>query len=153
MKETTRNTVTVLDITDKETGKNYSLSERTREQTKYLKISKITSRVNAMDFLTSLEAICKSPKDIRVINWLLDSLNSAGELQIVNISEEAKNLGVARSKLNLLLTACVSSKLFYKMDKGFYLVNPFVFVGKRTRSNTERESLQARWSTLQKTNK
>jgi hypothetical protein len=150
MKETTRNTVTVLEITDKETDQNYSLSERTQEQTKFFKISKITSRVNAMDFLTSLEAICKSPKDIKVINWLLDSLNSAGELQIVNITEEAKNLGVARSKLNLLLTACVSSKLFYKMGKGFYLVNPFVFVGKRTRSNTERESLQARWRTLQK---
>jgi hypothetical protein len=150
MKETTKNTVTVLEITDKETDKSYSLSERTKEQTKYFKISKITSRVNAMDFLTSLEAICKSPKDIRVINWLLDSLNSAGELQIVNISKEANNLGVARSKLNLLLTACVSSKLFYKIDKGFYLVNPFVFVGKRTRSNTDRESLQARWSTLQR---
>lgn len=151
MKETTRNTVTFLEITDKETDQKYSLSEKTKEQTKFFKISKMTSRVNAMDFLTSLEAICKSPKDIRVINWLLDSLNSAGELQIVNITEEAKNLGVARSKLNLLLAACVSSKLFHKIDKGFYLVNPFMFVGKRTRSNTERESLQVRWGALHKT--
>jgi len=121
-----------------------------KEDVMYYSISKITSRVNIMDLLTVMEKTCKSPKDISILNQLLDTVDSENKIRIDNIKELAIKLNVARSKLNALLKAFENYTLFYKLGKGVYMVNAFIFVGKRVNSNALRETAQKTWVEIEK---
>ena len=101
-----------------------------------------------MDLLRILAKVCKSPKDLNLMNTLLDESTSEGYVVIANIKAKAEDLGVARSKLNNILSVAVKEHLLFKTDKGTYFINPYIFIGKKVRSNQIREALQKKWAEL-----
>ncbi len=145
MKEVTRSTSVELEATNPTTGEIFSITGEHRETSRYYSVSNITSRINAMDLLTTMANTCKSPKDIHILNQLIDTVYSDNTIRIDNISKLATDLGVARSKLNTLLKAFEDDGFFKKLDAGIYMVNPFTFVGRRVKSNELREEAQLRW--------
>lgn len=148
MKEVTESIAVELYVTDPDTGERLNVSGTKRVTSAYYSVREITSRINAMNLLTVLAKVCKSPRDLEAVNYLLDTGNSEGRVVVSNVTETAKTLGVARSKLNTILKGCVDERLFHKEGTGVYFVNPFIFIGKRVRSNEAREELQRQWSTL-----
>lgn len=82
------------------------------------------------------------------MNMLLDESNSDGQIVIINISAKAEEFGVARSKLNNILSTATKEHFLFKVDKGVYSINPYIFIGKKVRSNEVRERLQKEWATL-----
>jgi predicted transcriptional regulator of viral defense system len=101
-----------------------------------------------MDLLTKMAETCKSPKDISILNRLLDTAYSDNTIQIDNVTMLAEEYEVARSKLNGLLKAFEKAGLFKKLDRGIYFINPFIFVGKRVKSNELREVAQQKWRSI-----
>ena len=151
MKETTKSITVELDAINPTTGETFSITGEHRETSRYYSVSNITSRINAMDLLTTMAQTCKSPKDINILNQLLDTVYSDNIIRITNVSKFATELGVARSKLNTLLKAFEDEGFFKKLDTGIYVVNPFTFVGRRVKSNELREAAQLRWLELTST--
>ena len=148
MREITRSTAVELEATDPTTGETFRIAGTANESSRYYSISNITSRINAMDLLTTMANTCKSPKDITILNQLLDTVANDNTIRIANISKLAMSMGIARSKLNTLLRAFEEDHFFKKLDIGVYMVNPFIFVGKRVRSNELREAAQIHWTDL-----
>ena len=111
-------------------------------------VKRITTRVNSMDLLNVLAKVCKSSKDLSLMNILLDEANSEGRIIIINISTKATELGVARSKLNSILSTATKEHFLFKINKGVYMINPYIFIGRKVRSNEIRESLQIEWAKL-----
>lgn len=148
MRETTTTSSVLLEVVNPETGNKFVTEGSSKEVTKYYSIKRITSRVNSMDLLNVLAKVCKSPKDLTLMNVLLDESNTDSRIVITNISTKAAELGVARSKLNNILSTAVKENFLYKIDKGIYLVNPYIFIGKKVRSNEIREALQKEWAKL-----
>jgi len=142
MKETRRRTVVEIDVMDSTTGELFKAEGFNEVTERYYSIKNITSRINAMDLLAKMEETCKSPKDIRILNLLLDKHDSENKIRIDNVTNLAKELNISRSKLNELLKRWTNSYLLYKLDKGVYFINPFIFVGRRLRSNRLREAAQ-----------
>ena len=114
----------------------------------YYSITNITSRINAMDMFTIMEKTCKSAKDISVFNALTERTDKENKVRIDNISDLAKTLEVSRPKLTMFLKALVTNGFFHKLDRGVYMINPIIFVGRRVRSNTLRAEAQMFWRTL-----
>ena len=104
-----------------------------------------TSRINTMQLLRVMEEVCKSPKDIKILNVLLDMAGSDNKIRIDNITSLASELGVSKVKFTLLLKSLQEADFFMKLDRGIYFVNPFVWIGRRAKSNELRESAQLEW--------
>lgn len=145
MKETKVTSSVLLEVLNPATGNRFLAEGKSTEETRYYKIKRLTSRVNSMDLLNILSEVCKSPKDLKLMNTLLDEANANNRIIITNISAKAIELGVARSKLNALLSNAVKESLLHKLDKGTYVINPYVLIGRRIRSNELREALQREW--------
>lgn len=150
MKETTKTSSVVLEVINPSTGQKFLTKGSSQETNKYYSIKNITTRVNSMDLLNVLSKICKSPKDLNIMNNLLEEANSEGKIVIPNISAKSKEFSIARSKLNEILKNAVKNNFFCKLDKGVYFINPFIFIGKRVRSNEMREALQKTWIDINK---
>ena len=148
MKEVIKSTAVELEATNPSTGETFRIAGTAKESSRYYSISNITSRINAMDLLTTMANTCKSPKDINVLNQLLDTVDNSNIIRISNISKLAVDMEVSRSKLNALLKAFEEDHFFKKLDIGIYMVNPFIFIGKRVRSNELREAAQIHWTEL-----
>ena len=114
----------------------------------YYSITNITSRINAMDMFTIMEKTCKSAKDISVFNALTERTDKENKVRIDNISDLAKTLEVSRPKLTMFLKALVTNGFFHKLDRGVYMINPIIFVGRRVRSNALRAEAQANWRAI-----
>ena len=145
MREEQIRSVIELEVTNPITGDRFTTHGEQLNTSTYYSIRNITSRINAMDLLTKMAETCKSPKDITILNQLLDTADKYNTIRIDNIAAKAKEYDVARSKLNALLKAFEDVELFRKLDKGIYLVNPFVFMGRRVKSNELREAAQLSW--------
>jgi hypothetical protein len=148
MKEYTKSYVAEIEAINPTTGELFKLHGEATESSAYYNISKITSRINAMDLLTKMAETCKSPKDISILNRLLDTAYSDNTIRIDNVTTLAEEYEVARSKLNGLLKAFEKAGLFKKLDRGIYFINPFIFVGKRVKSNELREAAQQKWRSI-----
>jgi len=111
-------------------------------------IKNITSRINAMDLFNVMEQVCKSSKDIIITNKLTEKVSKENEIRIDNISKLAEEFEIARSKLNNILKSYVDTNFMHKLDRGVYMINPNIFVGKRVRSNKLREEAQIKWNQL-----
>jgi hypothetical protein len=146
MRETITTSSVLLEVVNPETGNKFVAEGSSKEVSKYYKINRITSRVNSMDLLNVLAKVCKSPKDLNTMNVLLDESNGDGRIVITNISTRAVELNVARSKLNSILSSAVKENFLFKIDKGVYMINPYIFIGKKVRSNELREALQKEWA-------
>ena len=148
MREVTTTSSVLLEVLNPETGDKFTATGSSEEVVKYYSIKRVTSRVNSMDLLRILAKVCKSPKDLNLMNVLLDESTSEGYIVIANIKAKAETLKVARSKLNSILSVAVKEHLLFKTDKGTYFINPYIFIGKRVRSNQVREALQRKWTEL-----
>ena len=144
MKETYKTVTVELDVVDPNTGEMFQAHGTNTEHSKYYNIRNITSRTNIMDLLNIMSRTTKSPKDIEILNHLLEQADKYNEIRL-NITQTAKQLSVSKPKLTLLLKALVENNFFHKLDKGVYFVNPFIFVGRRCNSNKLREEAQKRW--------
>ena len=145
MRESTSTTTAELDVVNPHTGEMFTVSGKTTEVSKYYSIKKITTRINQMDFTTALFTICKSELQGRVLASLLDSLDSDNRLLVLNQVELAKSLGISVKTLKTVLYNLGESELAVKQSTGLYVINPFIFIGRRTRSNEQREQLQTEW--------
>jgi len=99
-----------------------------------------------MTLLEIMSKTTKSPKDIEILNHLLNTADRYNEVRIESITALAKELDVGRTKLTVLLKAFQDEDFFYKISRGVYVVNSFVWVGKRVNSNELREQAQIKWN-------
>lgn len=152
MKEFTNTTTVEVDIINPSTGEMFTATGSNTESSKYYSIKNITSRINAMDLFNVMEQVCKSSKDITITNQLTEMVSKENEIRIDNISQLAAKFGIARSKLNSILKNYVDAGFMHKLDRGVYMVNPTIFVGRRVRSNLLREAAQLKWDQLIKGN-
>jgi len=145
MKESVSSLSVEVDVVSPTTGEIIKVNGIATEHSKYYSVSKITSRINTMTLLTVMSKTTKSPKDIEILNHLLDIADRYNEVR-VNITQLAKKLGISRVKLSRLLKSFEVEDFFYKIDTGVYFINPFIWVGKRVNSNELREKAQLRWN-------
>jgi hypothetical protein len=148
MKETVAKTVVALELINPETGETTHVKGESVKSSKYYSIKNITTRINNMDLLTVMELTCKSSKDIRLFNNITESVDSTGRIRFDSIKATAEKFEVSREKLTRFLKLLTENNFTVKLDKGVYMVNPFIFIGKRIRSNADRETLQAEWNEL-----
>lgn len=106
---------------------------------------RLTTRCNMIDLLNVMAEVCKSSKDIKTLNSLLDLATDNNSLEITTVTALASSLEVPRTTLSTLLTSLVKADLLRKESSKLYHFNPFIFIGKRVRSNEVREALQSKW--------
>ena len=151
MRETQEEYVLAMDLVNRGTGEVSNVDVAITKKHKNYSIRKLTTRINAMNLFQIMEQVCKSSKDIGLTNYLLDMSDSSNQIRINNVSKLASELNVSRSKLNATLKNFEDvrpDRLLIKQDTGVYQINPFIFIGKRIRSNKLREELQAEWLIL-----
>jgi len=131
------------------TGESFTFEGISNVKTKYYSIKNITTRINSMDFLDTLEAICRSSKDIGIVNNLLELHGKDNILRVSNgIGNYSKKIGISRQKLSDVLKRMENLNLVYKLDIGVYFINPFIWIGRRVKSNELRENCQIEWESL-----
>ena len=145
MKEVNTTTSINLEGYNPITGEVFEFEAISNTKEKYYSISNITTRINNMDFLSKMEKICKSSKDITIVKYLLELHGNDNYIRISNISNLAKQLKVSRRKLTDILKRMETSDLVLKTDRGIYMINPFIWIGKRVRTNLLREQAQNIW--------
>ena len=150
MKESVNRTLVELAVVNSSTGELFQITGTNEETCTYYSVKNITTRINAMDLFTIMEITCKSSKDISIINHLTEMVGKDNIIRIDNITELAKDFSISRVKLTTFLKLLADNKFTYKLDKGVYLVNPFIFVGRRVNSNKLREAAQAKWEKITK---
>jgi hypothetical protein len=149
MKESKTVTKLAIDTINATTGELVTLNSVVEETSKYYNVKSITSRINNMNLFTIMSKILKSSKDIATLGSLLEMSDHNNNISINNISRLSKELNIGRSKLSSILKDMCEVKpepMFIKIDVGIYFVNPFIFIGKRVRSNANRERVQAEWT-------
>jgi len=114
----------------------------------YYNIRNLTSRINAMDLLTTIETLSKSQKDTHVIKVIIEDSDKYGEFRFNSVTELAKNCNISRVKMSTLLKNFVEYNFLYKISTTVYMVNPFTVTNKRMRSNESIENAQKRWMEL-----
>lgn len=145
MKEVIVRTVAHLEAIDTSTGEVVPIRGTYEEASKYYSIKRITTRINAMDLFSVMEQTCSSPKDISLLNVITDMADHENVIRIENISKLAETCIVSRVKLTKFLKNQTDVGFFRKLDRGVYMINPFILVGRRVISNALRESAQLRW--------
>ena len=146
MKESIKTTSVEFDMVNRITGEVMAVEGTTVEVSKYYSVSKITTRMNMTDLFSVQAEICTSSKDITLLSKLLDSMSGENRIVIVNQTKTAKKYGTTRVALSRMLNKLSSSRLGCKEDTGMYWINPYIVIGKRTRSNQAREDLQVEWN-------
>ena len=147
MKETREYThVSVNVLTDD--GAHIPLKATEEKVTTFYSIKGLTTRCNMIDLLTIMSNVCKSSKDISTVNSLLDMADGNNAIRFDSVTKLAAYLGMPRTSLSTMFTNLVKEGLLKKVSAKDYRVNPFIFTGKRVRSNEVRESLQFEWKKL-----
>lgn len=103
-------------------------------------VREVTTRINSMNYTQVVSMIASTPEQGRVLAILMDMLDSSNQLVILNQGKLASN-----DMLKRILKKLAESDLAIKLETGRYVVNPLIYIGKRTRSNKDRELLQANW--------
>lgn len=102
--------------------------------------------IDNIDYHIALDTIITGKGQLKILGVLLDMVDVDNKLIITNQTTLAKKLGVSRKVLSGLLTRLDKSNLATKIDTGEYQINPYIFIGKRVRSNATREALQNQWT-------
>ena len=149
MKTTNRITTIPLDVVNPQTGQCITVVGEHREVNTYYSVSKITTRINMTEFFKMQTIICNSITQVELLGKLLDMMTADNRLLIGNQSKLADQLGTSKGTLSKLLKSIVVNKLAIKDElTGSYFINPYIIIGKRTRSNEARETLQQEWSEI-----
>ena len=101
--------------------------------------------VDSIKFTTVLGIVATSIKQLEIVAYLLDSIDADNKLVIMNQTKLADRIGCGRKTLSTILSNLAKSELAVKEDTGLYHINPYIYIGKRTRSNEAREQLQLEW--------
>ena len=145
MKENIVTTSVEFDVVDKVTGEVITVEGKTTQHSKYYNIRQLTTRINQMEFVLTLSTLISNPKQLEVVAYLLDSIDADNKLVIMNQTKLADRIGCGRKTLSTILSNLAKSELAVKEDTGLYHINPYIYIGKRTRSNEAREQLQLEW--------
>jgi len=121
--------------------------EATKEiSNKYYSIRRLNLKICYDDFITVLSKLCKSSKDILIFGKLFDKVDRENELRI-SVTKFCEKHDFTRSRVNKILQEAVEIGFVKKLDRGLYLVNPFIMKGKGT-SNQTIERLQKEWELM-----
>jgi len=121
--------------------------EATKEiSNKYYSIRRLNLKICYDDFIDVLSKLCKSSKDILIFGKLFDKVDRENELRI-SVTNFCKKHEFTRSRVNKILQEAVEIGFVKKLDRGLYLVNPFILKGKGT-SNQTIERLQKEWELI-----
>ena len=96
----------------------------------------------------ALLSIVKSTKDLELVIFIRDMFTY---MQVeANLSTDylQKKTGLAKSKITEVISRMVTSKLLYKVRRGVYRLNPYMYLPYKADS----ELLQAEWLKLTKDN-
>ena len=146
MKEFSSSTTVTLAVISPLSGEMTNIEGTLNESGAYYSVSKVTTRINMTNLFQIQAHICNSSKDIILLGELLERLDGDNRIVIPNQTQLAKDLAVSRLALSKVLKGMTTSGFAIKASQGVYIVNPFILIGKRTRSNKERERLQHEWS-------
>jgi len=111
---------------------------------RYFTIKRINLKVCYMDFIKIQSKLCRSSKDILIFGDLFNKVDRENELRI-NVTQFCQKYGYTRSRINKMLKEAIEVGFVKKLDRGLYLINPFVLKGKGC-SNETLERLQLEWS-------
>ncbi len=121
--------------------------EATKEiSNKYYSIRRLNLKICYDDFIEVLAKLCKSSNDILIFGKLFDKVDRENELRI-SVTNFCKKHEFTRSRVNKILREAVEIGFVKKLDRGLYLVNPFILKGKGT-SNQTIERLQKEWKLI-----
>ena len=149
MRESVKEILVDVDIVDPHTGQITPIKAIQKETNRQYNIIGLTTRINSMDMLDIMAAVCRSSKDIDLFKDIIIRADMYNEIRINNISKLALDLGLSRRKLTDMLhrlTEVRPERMLLKLDTGVYMVNPFIMTGYKMRSNAKREEAQEKWN-------
>ena len=118
--------------------------EATKEiSNKYYSIRRLNLKICYSDFIEVQSKLCRSSKDILIFGHLFEKVDKENELRI-SVTKFCKQYGYTISRVNKMLQESIKVNFTKKLDRGLYLVNPFIFKGKGC-SNQTIERLQKEW--------
>lgn len=119
--------------------------EATKEiQHRYYSIKNINSKVNVMDLITKIGEVCGSGEATKVMAVILDNVDRTNMFDC-NISKFCKVNGIRKATVTSLLKKSVENGLMKRIDRGVYMVNPYLFLSKGS-TNQLGEDAQRLWS-------
>lgn len=90
--------------------------------------SHITGLVDINYFLTSLENYNITVKRLRVLNYLLSTVNSKNIISIPSLVGVADVLEIPESTLRSAINSLVKCNLLCKKQTNVYMVNPYIYL-------------------------
>ena len=118
--------------------------EATKEiSNKYYSIRRLNLKICYEDFIEIQSKLCRSSKDILIFGKIFDKVDRENELRI-SVSKFCEKHKFTRSRVNKMLQEAIEAGFVKKLDRGLYLINPFILKGKRC-SNQTVERLQREW--------
>jgi hypothetical protein len=118
--------------------------EATKEiSNKYYSIRRLNLKICYEDFIEIQSKLCRSSKDILIFGHLFEKVDKENELRIT-ITKFCNQYNYTRSRVNKMLQESVEINFTKKLDRGIYLINPFIFKSKGC-SNQTIERLQKEW--------
>jgi hypothetical protein len=119
--------------------------EATKEiSNKYYSIRRLNLKICYEDFIEIQSKLCRSSKDILIFGHLFEKVDKENELRIT-ITKFCNQYNYTRSRVNKMLQESVEINFTKKLDRGIYLINPFIFKSKGC-SNQTIERLQKEWN-------
>ena len=130
-----------------ENGEIFSMNKAVPAKSSYFKIHEMNGRHNDMELFEVIGEISKSGKDVKVVGIITRLADYNNKIVIPNISRFAENNDMSREALVKLLKRAVDSKLLFKIDTGYYMLNPYIIMSKGlTSAGFEAQELaQIKW--------
>ena len=130
-----------------EIGEIFSMDKALPTKSSYVKIHEMNGRHNDMELFEVIGEISKSGKDVKVVGIITRLADYNNKIVIPNISRFAENNDMSREALVKLLKRAVDSKLLFKIDTGYYMLNPYIIMSKGlTSAGFEAQELaQIKW--------
>lgn len=128
-------------------GNRMQLSAIVSDKKGFYKIHEMNGRHNDMELFEVIGEISKSGKDVKVVGIITRLADYNNKIVIPNISRFAENNDMSREALVKLLKRAVDSKLLFKIDTGYYMLNPYIIMSKGlTSAGMEAQELaQIKW--------
>ena len=121
--------------------------EATKEiSSKYYSIRRLNLKICYEDFIEVQSKLCRSSKDIIIFGKIFDKVDKENELRI-SVTKFCEKYNFTRSRVNKMLQEAVKVGFIKKLERGLYVVNPFIMKGKGT-SNKTIEKLQKEWNLI-----
>lgn len=111
-------------------GNRVLLNGNLKTKSAYYKVEEINGGINIMTLFDVLGKVCKSGSDTKTIGKLIELADRNNEIKLGSISKFATSNGLCREVLTRLLNKATEETLFYKINTGHYMVNPYIIMSK-----------------------